>query len=119
MQLYICTDAAQVWRFGVWRYFFVVGVGGLAVTDGDLGVYDSPQDLTCSAFPRETAKSPAGCCDIQIRISGLEKGLRALDTNRLELVGVETEQLQNGWGDLRRLYRRCDIQAASRSGPYH
>jgi hypothetical protein len=75
--------------------------------------------MQCSSFPRETAKSTAGCREIQNRIPRLEKGLRALDTDRLELVGVETEQLQNGWGDLRRLYRRRDIQAASCSGPFY
>src|ERR1700737_2510687 len=37
---------------------------------------------------------------------------------RLKLFGAKTEQFQDGWGDLRRLYRRCDIQAASCSGPY-
>ena len=50
----------------------------------------------------------------------LEEGLRALDLNRLELFRAKTEQLQNSRGDLRRLYRRRDIQAARRSGPcYH
>ena len=47
-----------------------------------------------SAFPRETAKSPAECCEIQSRETGLEEGLRSLYLDRPELVGVKTEQLQ-------------------------
>src|ERR1700693_501308 len=47
----------------------------------------------------------------------LEEGLRALDLDRLELFGTKPEQLQNSRGDLRRLYRRRDIQAASRPRP--
>jgi len=38
--------------------------------------------------------------------------------DRLELVGVETEQLEDCWGDLRRLYRICDVCATDRSGPF-
>jgi hypothetical protein len=50
----------------------------------------------------------------------LKEGSRVLDLNRLELFRAKTEQLQNSRGDLRRLYRRRDIQAARRSGPcYH
>src|ERR1700730_10598040 len=51
--------------------------------------------------------------------SGLEEGLGAFDLHRLELLGAKTEQFQNSRGDLRRLYRRRDIQAARRSGPCH
>ena len=72
-----------------------------------------------SAFPRETAKSPAECCEIQSGETGLEEGLRSLYLDRPELVGVKTEQLQDCWGDLRRLYRRRDGRAASRSAPFH
>jgi hypothetical protein len=39
--------------------------------------------------------------------------------DRPELFGAKTEQLQDGWGDLRRLYRLCHIQAASSSRPYY
>jgi hypothetical protein len=46
-------------------------------------------------LPRVTAKSPAGYCEIQIGRPGLEEGLRALDTDRPEVVGVKTEQLQD------------------------
>src|SRR6516162_9757629 len=38
--------------------------------------------------------------------------------DRLELVGVQTEQLEDCWGDLRRLYRICDVCATDRSGPF-
>src|SRR5260221_13706048 len=38
--------------------------------------------------------------------------------DRPKLFRTKTEQLQDGRGDLRRFYRRCDIQAASCSGPY-
>jgi hypothetical protein len=49
--------------------------------------------------------------------SWVREGLRALDTDCLELVGVETEQSQDCWGNLRRLHRRRDGGAASRSVP--
>src|SRR5262249_41861606 len=39
--------------------------------------------------------------------------------DRLELVGVKTEQLQDCWGDLRSLYRISDSGPASRSVPYN
>src|ERR1700730_4620483 len=51
--------------------------------------------------------------------AGLEEGLRSFDTDRLELVGVKPEQLQDCWGDLRRLYRRRDGRAAKRAAPFH
>jgi hypothetical protein len=47
----------------------------------------------------------------------LEEGLRALYLHCLELLRPKTEQLQNGRGDLRRLYGRGDIQPARRSWP--
>src|ERR1700730_17610652 len=77
------------------------------------------KELAGSALPRVTAKSPAGCCEIQIRRPDLKEGLCALDTDRPELVRVKTEQLQDCWGDLRRLYGRRDGRAASRSAPFH
>ena len=60
-----------------------------------------------------------GMCEIQIRRPGLEEGLRALDLDRPEIVGVKTEQLEDCWGDLRRLYRRRHGRAANRPAPFH
>ena len=41
-----------------------------------------------------------------------------LDTDRLELVGIKAEQLQDGRSYLRGLHRRRDSRAARRPGPY-
>jgi len=52
-------------------------------------------------------------------LTWLEEGLRALKMDRLELVGIKTEQLQDCWGDLRRLHRRRDSRPAGCAAPYH
>jgi len=78
-----------------------------------------PEPSLALVFPAGAAKRPAGCCEIQIRRLGSKEGLRALDMDCLELVGIEAEQLQDSWGDLRRLYRRRDARAADRPAPCH
>src|ERR1700760_1715765 len=67
----------------------------------------------------ELTSPPTTLRQLQSLVRGLEEGLRALDLHCLEFLGPKTQQLQDGWGDLRCLYRRRDIQAAGRSGPGH
>ena len=73
--------------------------------------------VPCRWRPRRLYKPPTSRYEVQVRMPRLEQGLRALDADRLELVGVEAKKHRDGRGYLRGLHWCRDSPAARRSGP--